>query len=141
MLSFIHYIWFKRQSAWLLAAPPGFDIWRRTGGDFSSPLCFQTDSGTHSISFKMSIGAFTGIKTAERRASHPLHGTVAENLRTLAYISPLSRKPITSGRHGPNGLNGKQLRVTHYVPRRALPCRPLVMGYSQYCFPLRPLGP
>ena len=34
-------------------------------------------------------------------------------------------------RHGSNGLNGKQLRVTHYVPRRALPCRPLVMGYSQ----------
>ena len=34
-------------------------------------------------------------------------------------------------RHGPNGLNGKRLRVTHYGPRRALPCRPLVMGYSQ----------
>ena len=28
-------------------------------------------------------------------------------------------------------VNGKQLRVTDYVPRRALPCRPLVMGYSQ----------
>ena len=48
-------------------------------------------------------------------------------LRGLNY----SRKSITSGRHGPNGLNGKQMRVTHYVPRRALPCRPLVMGYSQ----------
>ena len=36
-----------------------------------------------------------------------------------------------TARHGPNGLNGKQLRVTHYVPRRALPCRPLVMGYYQ----------
>ena len=35
---------------------------------------------------------------------------------------------VTS-RHGPNGLNGKQLRVTHYVPRRALSCRPLVMGF------------
>ena len=34
-----------------------------------------------------------------------------------------------TARHGPNGLNGKQLRVTHYVPRRALPCRPLVMGF------------
>ena len=59
--------------------------------------------------------------------------SVNRHILSVKYII-LSRKLITSGRrgaarHGPNGLNGKQLRVTHYVPRRTLPCRPLVMGF------------
>ena len=51
----------------------------------------------------------------------------------VARLLPLglSRKPITNGRHGPNGLNGKQVRATHYErPARQSTARH-VMGYSQ----------
>ena len=53
---------------------------------------------------------------------------------TVALILRKAGNPLRAvgtARHGPNDLNGKQLRVIHYVPRRALPCRQLVMGYSQ----------
>ena len=43
----------------------------RRDGDFSSLLRVQTAPGVHSTSYKMSTGDFPGVKTAERRSSHP----------------------------------------------------------------------
>ena len=63
--------WLKRQGAELRAGQPGFDPGCRRGGDFSSFLRVQTGPGVDSASYKMSTGAFPGIKAAERRTSHP----------------------------------------------------------------------
>ena len=51
--------WFKLQDAWLRRGHPGFDSWKRAGGDFTSALRIQIDLETHSTS-----------QTAERSASH-----------------------------------------------------------------------
>ena len=40
------------------------------GVEIFSLLLVQTDPGVHSASYKMSIGAFPGVKAAERRTSH-----------------------------------------------------------------------
>ena len=78
------------------------------------------------------------------------HSKIAKNFPTIVFsfsrevsghisdqIFPvLSRKPITSGRHGaarhgPNGFNGKQLSATYYErPARQSTARH-VMGFSQ----------
>ena len=42
------------------------------GAEFSSLLRVQTGPGVHSTSYKMSTGAFLGVKTAERRTSHAI---------------------------------------------------------------------
>ena len=43
-------------SAWLWAGQPGLNPRCRRGGDFSSLLLVQTDSGVHLTSCKMSAG-------------------------------------------------------------------------------------
>ena len=53
-------------------------------------LLVEAGPGVHSTSCKMSSGAFSGIKTVERGASHPTssyYSNVAANMWTLASTS------------------------------------------------------
>ena len=63
----------------------------RRGGDFSSFFRDHTGLEVHSASYKMSTGCFTGVKTAERRTSHP----TSSQYHGCEYVDPCIHIPWT----------------------------------------------